>query len=87
MPTYMVDRHLPGVTKEQLAGAQRSAITTSREFTMRGKTVRYIRSVFLPKEERCMCLFEAANSELVKIVNDTAKLPYFRIVEAQDLTP
>ena len=87
MPVYMVDRNLPGITKEQLAGAQNAAIATSRQFTAQGKNVRYIRSMFLPEEAHCMCLFEAPNAQLVKEVNDAAKLPYTRIVAAEDLTP
>ena len=87
MPVYMVDRNLPGITKEQLAGAQKAAIETSRTFTAQGKDVRYIRSMFLPEEARCMCLFEAPNPQLVREVNDAAKLPYTRVVEAEDLTP
>ena len=87
MPVYMVDRNLPGITKEQLAGAQKAAIETSRTFTAQGKNVRYIRSMFLPEEARCMCMFEAPNPQLVREVNDAAKLPYTRVVEAKDLTP
>jgi len=87
MPVYMVDRNLPGITKEQLAGAQKAAIETSRTFTAQGKDVRYIRSLFLPEEARCMCLFEAPNSQLVREVNDAAKLPYTRVIKAEDLTP
>ncbi len=87
MTTYMVDRHLAGVTTEQLEAAQSAAISTSRQFTERGKKVRYIRSTFVPGEARCMCLFEADNKELVKEVNEAAKIPFTRIVEAMDLTP
>ncbi len=87
MPVYMVDRHLPGVTKEQLVKAQRAAIETGEQFTAQGKPVRYIRSMFVPGEARCMCLFEAQNPELVKEVNEAAKIPFSRITEAEDLTP
>jgi len=87
MAVYMVDRNLPGITKEQLAGAQKAAIETSRQFTAQGKNVRYIRSMFVPGDAHCMCLFEAPNPEVVKEVNDAAKLPYTRVVEAEDLTP
>jgi hypothetical protein len=34
-----------------------------------------------------MCLFEAATAEDVRRLNEEAKLPYSRIVEALDLTP
>jgi muconolactone delta-isomerase len=87
MPIYMADRKLPGITMDQLGAAQKAAIDTSKKFSAQGKKVRYIRSTFIPGESHCMCLFEADNAELVKQVNDTAKLPYTRIVEAKDLTP
>lgn len=87
MAVYMVERDLKGITMPQLAGAQQSAITTARRFTADGTPVRYIRSTFVPGEARCMCLFDASSAEDVKQVNDAAKLPYTRIVEALDLTP
>jgi len=87
MPIYMADRNLPGITTDQLAAAQKAAIETSRKFSAQGKKVRYIRSTFVPAESHCMCLFEADNADLVKQVNDAAKLPYTRIIEAKDLTP
>jgi hypothetical protein len=34
-----------------------------------------------------MCLFEAPNAETVRELNETAKIPFTRIVEAQNLTP
>ena len=87
MPVYMVDRRLPGFTTEQLAAAQKAAIETSQQFTAQGKPVRYIRSMYVPAEAHCMCLFEAASADLVKQVNETAKLPFTRVVDAMDLTP
>ncbi len=87
MTTYMVDRNLPGVTMDQLAAAQKAAIETSQKFTNEGKPVRYIRSTFVPGEAHCMCLFEAPNAALVREVNEAAKIPFTRIVEAADLTP
>ncbi|PYQ17092.1 MAG: DUF4242 domain-containing protein [Acidobacteria bacterium] len=87
MPVFMVDRSLPGVTNEQLGAAQQAAIATGQKFTKQGKPVRYIRSTFIPSESRCMCLFEAASADLVRQVNQEAKIPFTRIVEAQDLTP
>jgi hypothetical protein len=87
MGIYMVDRDLPGIDAAGLAGAQRAAIETSRRFQSEGKSVRYIRSTFVPGESHCMCLFEAPTPDLVREVNEAAGLPFTRIVEAQDLTP
>ena len=87
MSTYMVERELPGISMGQLADAQKAAIDTSKQFTRQGKPVEYIRSTYVPGENKCMCLFEAESADTVKAVNDTAKIPYTRVVEAMDLTP
>jgi Protein of unknown function (DUF4242) len=87
MDIYMVERELPGINPEQLAGAQRAAIATSQQFTAQGTPVRYIRSTFVPDESKCFCLFEAASRQAVRDVNTAAKLPFTRIVQALDLTP
>lgn len=87
MAVYMVERELPGITPEQLAAAQRAAIATSQRFTDEGREVRYIRSTFVPEEAKCFCLFESLNRQLVREVNESARLPFTRIVEALDLTP
>ncbi len=87
MSVYMVERNLPGITMDQLAGAQKAAIETCRQLSAKGKQVRYIRTTFVPGEAHCMCLFEAASAERVKEANETAKIPFTRIVEALDLTP
>lgn len=87
MPVYMVDRELPGIQMEQLAAAQKAAIDLSQKMSAQGKKVRYIRSAFVPGEAHCMCFFEAANPDVVKELNEKAKIPFKRIVEAMDLTP
>jgi hypothetical protein len=87
MKVYMVERNLKGIAMSDLAAAQRLAIKTSNDYSAKGTPVRYIRSTFAPEEGRCMCLFEAANAEDVKRLNEDAKLPYSRVVEALDLTP
>lgn len=87
MAVYMVERDLPGITMEDLAAAQKRAIQTGKELTAEGKEVRYIRSTFVPGENKCMCLFEAPNPENVREANERAQIPFTRIVAAQDLTP
>ena len=80
--------------KSMQAGRERlAAVDAARRAgarSMQGepsRSVRYIRSTFAPEDGRCMCLFEARSAEDVKKLNDEAKLPYSRVVEALDLTP
>ncbi len=87
MKTFAVQRTLTGITMDQLAGAQKAAISTSAEFTSKGTAVRYIRSNFYPGDSHCTCLFEAGNAEEVRKVNEAAKLPFDRIDEVLDLNP
>lgn len=87
MPVFMVERDLPGITMEELAAAQKRAIRTGKELTAEGRQVRYIRSMFVPGESKCMCLFEAPTPDLVREANERAHIPFTRIVIAEDLTP
>ena len=87
MTVYMVERNLKGIAMGDLAAAQKAAISTAHAYAAKGTSMRYIRSTFAPEDGRCMCLFEAKSAEDVKRLNDEAKLPYTRVVEALDLTP
>ncbi len=87
MPNYLVDRDLPGMSRDQLAAAHRAAADSALRFTAAGKPIRYIRSVFLPQQARCLCLFEAVDAESVRSLNDDAQIPFTTISEALELWP
>lgn len=87
MTVYMVERQLKGIAVDDLAAAQKRAIATAKAQSARGTPIRYIRSTFAPADGRCMCLFEAADAEAVKRLNEEAEIPFTRVVEALDLTP
>lgn len=85
MPKYLVERHLPGITNEQLGAAAASAKSTTAQMAQEGTPVRYLRSTFLPGEEKCYCLFEGDSEDAVRQAQERAQLPYQRIVEAQHI--
>ena len=87
MTVYMVERDLKGISMSDLAGAQQAAIKTAEDMTAQGSKMMYIRSTFAPDDGRCMCLFDGESKDQVQKLNDTAGLPYHRVVEALDLTP
>ena len=87
MSVYMVERDLKGISMEDLAGAQKAAITTAEGMRSDGARISYLRSTFTPEDGRCMCLFDGESADQVKKLNDTAGLPYSRVVPALDLTP
>lgn len=82
MAKYMVERSLPGLSGDQLAAAAAKAKTTAAEMSRQGVPVRYLRSTFVPGENKCYCLFEGPSAQAVKEANERAELPFERIVEA-----
>jgi hypothetical protein len=87
MPTYVVDRELPGISMDDLGAAQQRAISTADEMRSDGQDVRYIRSMYVPGDAECHCLFEAPDADTVKALNDKAQIPYTGVREAMDLSP
>lgn len=85
MTTYAVQRHLTGITMDQLAAAQQAAIKASEESSEQGTPVTYIRSNFYPADQRCTCLFDGPSKEAVENVNKAASLPFDRVEEVMDL--
>ena len=81
MRSYLVERHLPGFDARQLRAAAGRAKATAAEMTEEGKPVRYLRSTFIPGEDKCYCLFEAASEAQVREANTRALLPVERILE------
>ena len=86
MPTYMVERHLPGFTSEQLPVAAGAAKQATEGMSREGVPVRYLRSTFVPGEDKCYCLFTGPSPEVVREANERAGLPFERIVEATPIT-
>lgn len=56
------------------------------ELTGEGQQVSYVRSTYVPQDEKCYCLFEGVSSEAVAEVRRRAELPYEEIHEAEFLT-
>ena len=86
MPKYMVERYLPGITGDQLTAAAKKAKSTTAQLTQEGTPVRYLRSTFIPGEEKCFCLFEGPSEEVVRQANERAQIPFERILEAEFIT-
>ena len=86
MPQYVVERHFPNFTGEQIAAAAKSAKESSSEMTREGTPVRYLRSIFIPGEDKCFCLFEGENADSVLEANRRAELPVQKISEALSIT-
>ncbi|WP_170773675.1 DUF4242 domain-containing protein [Ruegeria lacuscaerulensis] len=87
MSVFMVERNLKGISIDDLGAAQKAAIATAQKMTADGDKISYVRSTFAPEDGRCMCLFDGESADQVRRLNDTAGLPYEKVVAAMDLTP
>ena len=85
MAKYMVERYLPGIKPDELAAAAARAKATTAEMTAEGTPIRYLRSTFVPGEEKCYCLFEGETEEAVRQANERAEIPLERISEAMHI--
>ena len=84
---YLVEHDLHGLSSPQRATVHRALDEAVRREIQQSRQIRYVQRIYAPAEHRCLCLFEATGPELVKELNETAKIPFTRIVEALDLTP
>jgi hypothetical protein len=82
MPTFMVERYLPGIGYGAFAEAVQRAVSAAAAATEQGATVRYLGSTFVPEEESCFCRFEGPDAEAVREANRRAGLPFWRVVDA-----
>ncbi len=87
MAVYLVDRNTSEMLPGQLNNMPHAAVEMSRRFTAAGRPVRYLRSIYVPSESRCLSLFEAPSAALVRDVNEAAQIPFTRILEAFEWTP
>ena len=78
MPTYLVERYLPGRDLDWLEAA------LARLPNETGG-VAYLGSLYVPSDESCLCRFEAADAESVRETNELARVPFARIVEVTEL--
>jgi hypothetical protein len=82
VPIFLAERDTAGTTDADIASVHQALDSAARRVCSADRQVRYLRTIYVPEEQRCICLFEAADAEIVRLVNDTAQLPFVRIAPA-----
>ena len=62
-------------------GDERARIA-AEELTREGSSIRFLRSIFVPEDETCFYLCEAASVEVVTELAQRAALPFEHVAEA-----
>jgi hypothetical protein len=82
MPEYLVELYVSrtdGSTVERDAEKARHA---ADELSREGVRIRYLQSIFVPDEETCFLLYEAASADAVREAARRAALPFEQVSEA-----
>ena len=78
MPTYLVERYLPGRDRAWLEAAL-GRLAKGR------RGVAYLGSTYVPSDDSCFCRFDAESAEKVRDANEIAGVPLARITEAYEI--
>ena len=79
MPTYLVERYLPGRNRAWLEAA------LARLGTQRQRAA-HLGSTYVPADDSCLCRFQATSADDVRDANEIAGVPFARIVATEELT-
>ncbi|MGZ8688656.1 MAG: nickel-binding protein [Gaiellaceae bacterium] len=80
MRSYLVEVYVPRSRAHEALATGCRARAAAQELSREGVPVRYVRTTFLPDDETCFHLFEAASVEIVEEVSSRAELGRTRIV-------
>jgi hypothetical protein len=81
MPQYLVELYVARTSPMPLEAARR-ARASANAMSRDGLEVHYLHSIFVPEDEICFLLFEAATPELVGEAGRRAALDHYRILQA-----
>lgn len=82
MPEFLVELYVPRADGAALESSERRARLAAEELTREGSPVRYMRSIFVPEDEVCFFLYEAASTDDVEKAARRASLPFDHVALA-----
>ena len=82
MPRYLVETYVPRTDADAARAAGRRARAAARQLSREGKSVRYVRTTFLPRDETCFHIFEAGSEQDARNAAARAGIQPERVLEA-----
>jgi hypothetical protein len=77
---FLVELHLPRRACSSVAAA--NARAGAEALTREGTPVRHLRTIFIPDDEVCFHLFEAASADVVEEAARRARITFERVLPA-----
>ncbi len=87
MVTFVVETYLSEHAEDEPDRTIARTIAAIDEMRAAGAEVRYVRSIFIPDDETCLVIIEAAAVELVVAAVERARLDPDRITRAESRDP
>jgi hypothetical protein len=81
---FLLEQYVPRTDGAAVDRAAKRTRIAAEELTKEGTPVRHLRSIFLPEDETCFYLYEAASVDAVRELAKRAALPFERVTEAVD---
>jgi hypothetical protein len=82
VPQYLVELYVARTDADTVERDASNAERAADELTRNGTPVRYLHSIFVPDDETCLLLFEAASVDHVREAARRAGLTSGRVTEA-----
>lgn len=79
---FLLELYVSGADGASVQQGADRARWAAEELSREGTPVRYLRSIFVPEDETCFYLYEAASADVVRTAAERAALPFERVVEA-----
>jgi Protein of unknown function (DUF4242) len=79
---YLVETYTPRTDEAAIRHAAGRARIAAEQLTRDGNPVRLLHSIFVPEDETCLYLYEAASADAVHEAARRAGLPFERVAEA-----
>jgi hypothetical protein len=82
VPSYLVETYLARGGAGERTTRERRARSAAEELTREGTRVRFDRSIYVPEDEICFFVFDAASGRNAALAAERAELDPMRVVEA-----
>ncbi len=81
MAEFLVELYVSQAEAAVAVERDEQARASAEELAAEGLPIAYVRSIFVPEDETCLLLYEAASGEAVREAMTRAGLPFERIAE------
>lgn len=85
--TFLVECYAPGIERPEVEAAGRRAATAAASLRAEGRTIEYVRALFVPSDEAVFHVFAADDAVAVREAGSRADLVFERVVESISITP